>query len=145
MKGRAVADLKPREYVSRPLPAIQIIALIDILFICLSFFMAMFLRFNFESELNISVPQATASSHSNAASQDIIINIAKDGTVIVNQKKMALKDLGTLLNRAASLYSSQAVVVRADQETPHKHVVHVLDECAQAKIWNVSFATSGGA
>jgi biopolymer transport protein ExbD len=140
-----MANLKQRDYVSRPLPIIQIISLIDILFINLSFFMAMFLRFNFESELNISVPQAASSTQNTAASQDIIINIWKDGTVVVNQKKMVPKDLGDMLGKASKLFPSQAVVLRADQDTPHKYVVHVLDECAKAKIWNVSFATSGGA
>jgi biopolymer transport protein ExbD len=50
-----------------------------------------------------------------------------------------------MLGKASKLFPSQAVVLRADQDTPHKYVVHVLDECAKAKIWNVSFATSGGA
>ena len=139
-----MANFRQRDYVSRPLPVIQIISLIDILFINLSFFTAMFLRFNFESDLNISVPQAASSTQNAANSQDIIINIWKDGTVIVNQKKMDVGELGKLLGRASSLFPSQAIILRADQETPHKYVVHVLDACAKAKIWNVSFATSVG-
>jgi biopolymer transport protein ExbD len=134
-------NFRPREY-TKPLPVVQMTALIDILFISLSFFMAMFLNFNFESELNISVPQAKSSLETKMAAEEIVINIGKEGQVVVNQKPMSIDDLESLLKRTADLYPSQAVILRADQKTYHGHVVRVLDACAKAKIWNVSFATT---
>jgi biopolymer transport protein ExbD len=134
-------NFKPNDYVKQ-LPAIQVISLIDILFINLSFFMAMFLHFNFEAELNISVPQATSSMEANSSPEEIVINILRDGIVVVNQKRTTLEELGGLLARTSELYPAQAVVVRADQKTYHGHVVRVLDVCARSKIWNISFATT---
>ena len=134
-------NFRQNEYV-RPLPVIQMIPLIDILFINLSFFMALFLHFNFESELNISVPQAQTGVESKISPEEVVINVLKDGTIIVNHKRMSRDQLGALLKKTAELYPSQAVVLRADQKTYHEYVVPVLDICAKSKICNISFATT---
>ena len=134
-------NFKQNEYV-KPLPLVQMIPLIDILFVTLSFFMALFLNFNFESELSISVPQAKAGVESKMSPEEIVINISKDGSIVVNRKKVSLEQLGALLQKTSELYPSQAVVLRADQKTYHQHVVRILDTCAKSKIWNVSFATT---
>lgn len=126
----------------KELPAVQLIPLIDTLFVLLSFFMAMFLHFNFESSLDISVPAASSGAEMSAPSQEIVINIQKQGVILVGQKQVSLEQLGTLLRRAAQLSPRQAVIVRADQKTYHEHVIQVLDICAKANIWNISFATA---
>ncbi len=131
---------RPNEY-GKPLPVIQMIPLIDILFVTLSFFMAMFLHFNFESELSISVPKAKASTEFKRPPGEIIVNISKEGAVLVNQKTRSLRELQTLLTEAAGIYPSQEVVIRADEKAYHEYVVRVLSVCANAKISNISFAT----
>jgi biopolymer transport protein ExbD len=115
--------------------------MIDIMFINLLFFMALFVYFNFEAELNISVPKAAASIESMASPEEIVINVMRDGAVVVNNKKIDFNDLEMILKRTSALYPGQAVIVRADQKTYHENVIHVLDICAKAKIWNISFAT----
>ncbi len=134
-------NFKQHEY-ARPLPVIQMISLIDILFVTLSFFMAMFLHFNFESKLGISVPQATSSSEAQVAPEEIVVSIAKDGEIFVGQRKLDLEGLSVLLKKTVALYPNQPVIVRADQKTYHENVVQVLDVCAKSNIWNISFATS---
>ena len=134
-------SFKRSTYV-RELPSVQLIPLIDTLFVILSFFMAMFLHFNFESSLDISVPTATSVTESMASSQEIIVNILREGGVVVGQKTMDLSELGALLRRATQISPRQAVIVRADQKTYHERVVQVLDVCAKANVWNISFATT---
>lgn len=134
-------SFKQNSYV-REIPGINLIPLLDILFVILSFFMAMFLHFNFESALDISVPHSAQSSEMAGTSQEIIVNIDRDGDVVVGQKKLKLDELVTLLRRASELSAKQPVVIRADQKTYHERVVSVLDACARAGIWNISFATT---
>ena len=134
-------NLKPNSYV-RELPGINLIPLLDVLFVILSFFMAMFLHFNFESALDISVPRAAESKEAAGLSQEIIVNIGRDGEVEVGQKRLDLDGLVALLRRASELSARQPVVIRADQKTYHERVVSVLDACARAGIWNISFATT---
>ena len=134
-------NFKPTDY-TKHLPALQVVPLIDILLVNLSFFMAMFLYFNFEQQLNISVPQSSASKESMPITEEIVVNISKGGEVVVNQKRVTLEELSELLRRISEVNPTQAVVLRADQRTFHQHVVRVLDICAKSKIWNISFATT---
>ena len=134
-------NFKQSDY-QQHLPNIQMIPLIDILLVNLSFFMSMFLYFNFESQLNIAVPKAASSKESQANSETFVINVARDGAVVVNQKKISLNELAALLGKTSKLYPGQAVILRADEKTYHERVISVLDVCAKANIWNISFATS---
>jgi len=130
----------PSEYVKQR-PAIQMTSMIDIMFINLLFFMALFVYFHFESDLKISVPKAKAAVELNRPPGEIIVNVTRDGLVFVNQKKLELSDLDALLKQASEIYPSQEVIIRADEKAYHEYVVGVLDVCAHANIWNISFAT----
>ena len=131
-----------RTNYSHELPNVPMIPLIDILLVNLSFFMSMFLYFNFESQLNIAVPRAASSREAMAASETIVINVGREGDVVVNQKSISLEELSALLQKTSQLVPGQAVILRADEKTYHERVISVLDVCAKANIWNISFATS---
>lgn len=122
-------------------PLIQMAPLLDIVFITLVFFMTMSIFAQQETELNISVPKAKESNEAVRSPGEIIINITKKGNVVVNQKTLSKAELDTMLKRVSSLFPDQPVIIRADQDTYHKNVVSVLDACAGADIWNISFAT----
>ncbi len=134
-------SLQPSETI-RQRPAFQMTPMIDIMFLNLIFFMSLFVYFQFETELNISVPKAQASAPSQRSAGEIVINILPNGSVVVNQKKLSLEGLENLLRKTAEWYPGQSVILRADKKTFHEHVVHVLDACAKAKVWNISFATT---
>jgi biopolymer transport protein ExbD len=129
-------------YYIKQRPNIQMTAMIDIMFINLLFFMSLFVYFHFETELNISVPKSSSSVEAQAALQEIVINVERDGTTRVNQKQLTHDQLSALLQKTAEIYPAQSVVVRADEKAYHEYVVRVLDACAKAKIWNISFATT---
>ena len=122
-------------------PVIQMAPLIDIIFLTLVFFMTLSIFNQLESELNISVPKAKESKEAMRSPGEIIININKGGKVVVNQKELSTEDLKKMLKKVALLFPDQPVIIRADQETYHKYIVKVLDACAAADIWNISFST----
>lgn len=121
-------------------PEIQMAPLIDIMFITLVFFMTISVLYQMESELSISVPKAEEAKDKPRAPGEIIINIHRDGSVIVNQRKLDFVQLKKMLGEISSLFPNQPVIVRADEMTYHKHVIKVLDACASANIWNVAFS-----
>lgn len=126
----------------RQRPVIQLIPLIDILLYTLIFFMATTVMQEMETELSISVPKASESSDSARTPGEIIINVDRAGKVVVNQKPLAKPELVELLKRITTLYPNQPVIIRADRKTLHESVVEVLDACAAAGIWNISFSTT---
>ena len=122
-------------------PVLQMAPLIDIIFLLLIFFMAASIFYQLETEIDITVPAAKESKDIRRAPGEIIINIRKDGTVVVNQRILSDSQLENMLHRISRLYRGQPVIIRADRNTYHKDVIKVLDICAGADIWNVSFAT----
>jgi len=122
-------------------PVIQMAPLIDIVFLLLIFFMSAFIFYELETEINISVPTANESTEMSRAPGEIIVNVRKDGTIVVNQRELTFEELNTMLHRVAEIYKNQPVIIRGDKETMHMHIIKVLDICAGANIWNVSFAT----
>jgi len=95
-----------------------------------------------KSEINISVPKSQTAKEVMRSPGEIIINVTQEGKFIVNQKLLESKELESMLNKVSSLFPDQPVIIRADEKTMHKHVVKVLDACAQANIWDISFAAT---
>lgn len=121
---------------------IPLAPLVDILLCTLIFFMAISVLYQRETELGIHVPKAEKGQETQRAAGEIIINVAQDGGVVINQKRLSAPELETMLAKLSQLYPNQPVVIRADKRTYHEAVVAVLDACASANIWNIAFSTS---
>lgn len=134
-------DLSSERNLAANRPTVQMAPLIDIIFLLLIFFMSASIFYQLETEINITVPTAGESTDSRRSPGEIIINIRKDGSIVVNQRELDPEALKEMLVRVSELYKGQPVIIRADKETYHENVIRVLDICAGADIWNVSFAT----
>jgi biopolymer transport protein ExbD len=121
---------------------IPLAPLVDILLCTLIFFMAISVLYQRETELGINVPKAERGKEAARAAGEIIINIAQDGGVVINQKRLSSDELQSMLTKLSQLYPNQPVVIRADKRTYHESVVGVLDACASAGIWNIAFSTT---
>ncbi|HEY5740963.1 MAG TPA: biopolymer transporter ExbD [Terrimicrobiaceae bacterium] len=120
----------------------QIAPLVDILLFLLVFFM---LTWNFsrnEAELDVKVPAAREGKESRRPAGEVILNVKKDGAIVMNRRAMSSDELLETLSRIAKLYPDQAVVLRGDENVDYRFVVDALDVCRAANIWNVAFATS---
>lgn len=120
----------------------QIAPFVDILLFLLVFFI---LTWNFarnEAELDVKVPAAKEGKENRRAVGEVILNVKKDGSIMMNRRSMGAKELEDTLKRISELYPDQAVVLRGDQNVDYKHIVDALDICRAANIWNVAFATS---
>lgn len=119
---------------------IPIAPMIDIVFILLVFFIATDSMKDAEKELDVSLPSASTSADLNRASKEIIVNVLRDGTLIVNQDKLRMVDLAMRLRK---MKPESTIMVRADAKVFHEHVVSVLDACAAANMKNVAIVTVG--
>lgn len=120
----------------------QIAPMVDILLFLLVFFM---LTWNFsrnEAELDVKVPAAREGKENKRPAGEVILNVKKDGAIVMNRRPMSSDELLETLTRVAKLYPDQAVVLRGDENVDYRYVVDVLDICRAANIWNVAFATS---
>jgi len=123
------------------LPTLQMSSMMDIIFLMLLFFITTSVFSQWEYEINITLPTAQSGKVPDRLPGEIIINIAKDGRVSVNQQDLTLDALKARLDRLARYFPGQPVVLRADKETRYEHLIKVIDACRKADIWNFSMAT----
>jgi biopolymer transport protein ExbD len=124
------------------LPSFQMTSMMDIIFLMLFFFITTSVFSQWEYEIDISLPSAQSGKVPDRLPGEIIINIAKDGRVSVNQQDLTLEALKARLDRLARYFPGQPVVLRADKETRYESLIKVVDTCRKADIWNFSMATS---
>jgi biopolymer transport protein ExbD len=129
-------------YSQQGRPEIQMAPLIDIVFLTLIFFMTLSVFAQLESEINISVPKSQTAKEVMRSPGEIIINVTAEGKFIVNQKLLDAQELESMLVKVSTLFPDQPVIIRADENAMHKHIVRVLDACAGANIWDISFAAT---
>lgn len=120
----------------------QVVPMIDILFLLLCFFLASQVYSQWEQEIDIKLPTAQTGQIPQRLPGEIIINILKDGSVVVNKQVVDNERLTSLLGRVVKLFPGQPVLIRADNKTAYESVIKVLDLCRSVDIWNVSFATT---
>ncbi len=123
-------------------PGFQIAPMVDIVFLLLIFFLVTWNFSRSETELDVKVPKAREGKETRRAVGEVILNVKANGTVVMNRRQMNSSELQETLQKIASLYPDQAVILRGDENTDYRHVVEVLDICRRANIWNVAFATS---
>jgi len=124
------------------LPGFQIAPMVDVIFNLLCFFLVAQIFSQWETEIAVKLPTAQTSNIPQRLPGEVIVNVLKDGSVIVNKQVLDDASLKAMLQRISSLFKSQPVLIRADKETAYQHIIKVLDLCRMSDIWNISFATS---
>jgi biopolymer transport protein ExbD len=125
----------------RPEPVgFQIAPMIDIVFLLLCFFVTSQVFTQWEAEIDITLPTARTAELERRLPGEIIVNITRTGTIMVNGRVYGDAELRALLRRVVELFPGQPVLIRADRDTAYASVIRVLDLCRQADIWNISFA-----
>ncbi len=119
----------------------QLAPMIDVVFLLLCFFITSQLFAQWETEIDITLPTAETGQTPERLPGEVIVNIRADGDIVVNTRTLSHDQLGEMLGRVAELFPGQPVLIRADRLTSYEHIIHVLDICRQADIWNISFAT----
>ena len=122
-------------------PTLALTSMLDVIFLLLCFFVTASVFSQWESEISISLPSASSAETPGRLPGEVILNVARDGSVTVNARKLTLDDLGGRLRKVAEFYPGQPVVIRADRETSYDSLVKVIDTCRGAGVWNFSLAT----
>lgn len=121
---------------------LQLAPMIDVVFLLLIFFLVTWSYARFENELDISVPAADESQDPRRRFGEQIINVTKDGRVVVNSVEMGDTELLEALLAVAELRPDQSIILRGDAAVAYEHIVRVLNICHKAKIYNVAFAST---
>lgn len=93
-------------------------------------------------QLDVAPPKATGVQPLTAKTQELIINIDKEGRYLVAGKMLTIDALVDVLNRAAANDPGRvSVIIRADRRCKFAYVVQAINACTKAKIKDYSVTT----
>ena len=121
---------------------IQLAPMIDVVFLLLIFFIVLWNYARFETEIDISVPAASAGENPERTIGEIVVNVKKEGDIIIEGIERTELETLEMFKSIVAAYPDQALILRGDKEASFDHIVKVLNLCKEANIWNISFATS---
>ena len=89
----------------------------------------------------LSISDATAVS---GQPDEIVVNVQRDGQIIVRTQVVPLDDLEGQLKAARERFPGQAVIVRGDADVSYRFVMSAMGAARRAGIRNLSLAYRQG-
>ncbi|MCX7554730.1 biopolymer transporter ExbD [Marinicella sp. S1101] len=117
--------------------------LIDVVFLLLIFFMVS-TTFEKQAKLKIELPEAS-NQPSVSEQQDLVISISEKGVFFVNNNELVNAQSQSLKNALQNIVADvrdMPVIIRADANVAHKHVVMAMDVLGTMGFSKVSMATT---
>lgn len=136
---------------NNPGPRLNMTSLIDVVFLLLIFFMVT-TTFDKQAKLKIQLPEATEKVNAQTK-QQLVISISQNGSIYLNNNELSNSKYATVAASLKRLISDNKkqdeqtnekppVVIRADANAAHKHVVTVMNVLADMDFTSVSIATT---
>ena len=127
-------NLRPRR---RPVPAIPIVSMIDIMVILLIFFIVTTV---FVEETGVEINKPRAATQQDLERNSILIGVTRNGEVFYGGSQIGVDGVRSTVARLLK-QDSMPVIIQADRETPTEATVSVLDEAKLAGAENVFVST----
>jgi biopolymer transport protein ExbD len=112
----------------------NLVPLTDMAFNLLIFFMAATSFTQIEKDLHVQLPRTTPFQTMSAPPKQLVINIRKDGTTIVNGKTYDADELAKLVTSELKPDPTRVVLIRADENSIMKYFAGVATLCRKAGV-----------
>jgi len=116
---------------------IDVINLVDVMMVLLIFFVA---TTSFVKETGIDVQRSTAATAEVKDHGAVTIGLGADGSIYMEGKRIDIRRVRGLVERALAEDPKAGVVVIADRDSKTSDVVTLMDQCRMAGAKNVSLA-----
>ena len=124
-------------------PTVDLTSLIDVVFLLLIFFMVS-TTFDRQALLKVDLPEASVVEDREELPDSLELVIDDQGNMYLNDQRLIDSDARTIraaINEAAGENRNVPLILRADRQTAHHHVVTAMDVAAQMGFSNLSIAT----
>lgn len=124
-------------------PTVDLTSLIDVIFLLLIFFMVS-TTFDQQALLKVDLPEASVVEDRAVNPDSLELVIDDEGRMYLNDQQLIDSDARTIraaIEEAAGDNRDIPLILRADRQTPHHHVVTAMDVAAQLGFSNLSIAT----
>ena len=123
---------------STTIAQINVTPLVDVMLVLLVIFMVT--APIIQQGVQVNLPQAKAAAIP-GTEQLLVVSIAKDGKIYLNDNVMTLDELGSKIRAIRANEAEKQVYVRADQEVRYGLVMKTIAELKQAGIERVGMVT----
>lgn len=121
-----------------PLSEINVIPLVDVVLVLLIIFMITAPMM--QHGMNIDIPNVTAKPLP-TKDEPQILNITKDQRLILNEKRLGLKELKPAIELLFANKSNKEIFLRADRNVPYGFVVKCMGVIREAGIGKINIVT----
>jgi len=120
---------------------INIVPLMDVLTILIFFFLVS-MQFRERLALNLTLPKIDTAGQSQLENS-LTIGIDREGAMSVNGQAATGEELTALVREIAAINTEVAVLLRADENTPIKDALFVMDVCRKVGLNNIRVLSRG--
>ena len=125
----------------RQVPAeIPTASMADVAFLLIIFFLVTSV-FSVTRGIQFSLPRHDEAALSAEPEAAVLVKIAADGSLLVDERAMALEQVGAYLGPKLQRNPAKSVIVQTSLEAPYSAMVDVFDEIRQAGVTNVVIPT----
>lgn len=117
---------------------VNLMPLIDMVFLLLIFFLVATTFAQEERDLSIQLPGTGRTAALSDLPQHLIINIQADGSIKVGTERVEPKKLAEILADISVNQPNRKVLIRADERSWHKYFAGVADLCRRCGISEVN-------
>ena len=119
-------------------PKAEMTPMIDVVFQLMIFFIVTIKQEDIFSKLNANRPAPNSSSVPKEENDTSITIDIGPGGVVFNGRGISFKELDSHIKRLSASSTQSIVLVRCALNSPHGHLVRVLDICNKYKMYNLS-------
>ena len=119
---------------------INIISLVDVVFLLLIFF-TVSANFMNQPALKIDLPEAEAGPKENEATKSLIVYVTSQGELFLGDQPINIDDLPNIISNSLKEGNPPSMVIKADKEVIHGRVIEVMDIARRNGIEAVTVGT----
>lgn len=116
---------------------LEMTPMIDVVFQLLIFFIVTLKQVDILSKLEVSRPAPETRPPPEVPPDLLTITVYKEGYVLQG-RRVSLDSLDSQLTRLANFSTKLSVVIKCTGDSPHQHLVRLLDVCAKSGLSNLS-------
>tara|TARA_B100000212_G_scaffold295236_1_gene238226 strand:- start:124 stop:528 length:405 start_codon:yes stop_codon:yes gene_type:complete len=118
---------------------VNILPMIDIIFVILSFFIISSLFLTKINSIKINLPESSTSI--TEKSKTLIISINSDEQIYLKDKLISINDLPTFIKASLGELETPLIILRADASVKHGFIIGVLDELRKIEKLKIGIST----
>ncbi|MCD4820108.1 MAG: biopolymer transporter ExbD [Candidatus Cloacimonetes bacterium] len=117
---------------------LNIISLIDVVFLLLIFFM-LISKYVEQKGMKLDLP--STKSFDTTKSQEILLQIDSNGKMLMNDNEISMEDLASKIIEILPEVTEKTLIIKADKELAHGNVVKIMDIARSNGLKKIVIAT----